>query len=59
MTTTTQPTDTEMLDWMIQTSASVFEYGSKWLVFVDEDTSGERYDCPRAAIAAEMTKEAK
>lgn len=56
------PTDTEMLDWMFETCASVIDHGYVGDYCVKNE---DGYICPgvyatpRAAIAAEMAKEAK
>ena len=52
----TQPTDTEMLDWIMLNGVYVSEFGEKWII---DDSFDELYDTPRQAIAAEMMKENK
>lgn len=56
----TQPTDTEMLDWLVGNNASVFNAVHKFYVYyIPEDISSEiGTDTPRQAIAAEIMKEA-
>lgn len=61
MTNTTQPTDTEMLDWVIERGVSIYtgvkpncyqvEKGDFW--------ASEVYPTPRQAIADTMEKEVK
>jgi len=56
MTTTTQPTDTEMLDWVVENAewaADIF-----YVVHVEGKPESE-YPTKRQLIAAEMAKEAK
>ena len=57
MSDKTQPTDTEMLDWlMANNGVYVAEFGEKWII---DDSFDVLYDTPREAILAEMAKDAK
>jgi hypothetical protein len=58
MSEPTLPSDTEMLDWMIDRRASVCCFVSKYWVNY-QGCNSDDYSDPRAAIAAEMAKEAK
>lgn len=62
MTTTTQPTDTEMLDFVINDviSMTVDAQGFWHVKFIDGPIIGmKKSKNPRAAIAAAMAKEGK
>lgn len=55
----TQPTDTEMLDWMIERGVSIYT-GVKpnyYQVEKSDFWASDVYPTPRAAISAEMAKE--
>ena len=57
MENNTQPTDSQMLDWMIRKEARIINQGNGlYFVRTFENASCD-YDEPRTAIAAEMAKE--
>lgn len=56
------PTDSEMLDWLIKNEYTVFKLPTidRYCVyFVSAESVGQYESIPRAAISAEMAKEAK
>jgi len=59
MTTNTQPTDTEMLDWMAKKEACISENWGKYHLYAEGWVQSGNFSNLRAAIAAAMAKEAK
>lgn len=61
MTTTTQPTDSQMLDFLIKKQSSIYNGDRGGYCIRDEHSyiTLDAYPTPRQAIAAEMAKEAK
>lgn len=60
MNNTTQPTDTEMLDWMIKNELSIAKICDVFCVYDAEidECMQPFHKTPRQAIATEMMKEA-
>lgn len=61
MTNATQPTDSQMLDWIIINEVTMFKIAGKHCIFYpnDERCGAEMHKDPRQAVAAAMAKEEK